>query len=144
MKILFTTDGSPCSDFALREACRLLPVAGAEVKIVTVLDPLVFVAGYEGLAPGAALVLDREVQTLEEELGRAKYILSEYGVNASVEELEGEPATMILEAARAFKPDVIVMGSHGRGPVGRLVLGSVSDKVLHNWDGAVLVIRPQA
>jgi nucleotide-binding universal stress UspA family protein len=144
MKILFTTDGSPHSDVVLSEACRLLPVAGAEGKIVSVLDPLVFTAGYEGMAPASALVMDREAQALERALGRAQAILASHGLHAGVEELEGEPATVILEAAAGYQPDIIVMGSHGRGPLGRLVLGSVSDKVLHSWPGAVLIIRPQA
>lgn len=144
MKFLMAIDGSPCSAFALQEACRLLPVAGAEIMVLSVLDTMVYAAGNEGLGVGLAQVIDREEQAIAADLERAKAYLSDQGAQVNALELEGDPATVILETARAFQPDVIVMGSHGRGPIGRLILGSVSDKVLHHWAGSVLVIRPKA
>lgn len=144
MKILFAIDGSPCSEFALQEACRLLPVSGAEAMVLSVLDTMVYAAGNEGLGIGLAQVIDREEQAIAADLARTKARLIERGASVNALELEGDPATVILETAQAFQPDVIVLGSHGRGPIGRLILGSVSDKVLHNWAGSVLVIRPKA
>lgn len=144
MKILIAIDGSSCSQYALQEACRLLPVAGAEAKVVTVLDPLIYATGYEGFAPGAQVVLEREERSLAAELEKARAYLAERGAAAIAVEVEGDVADRILEEAQSFQPDVIVMGSHGRSAVGRLVLGSVSDRVLHAWPGAVLIIRPRA
>jgi nucleotide-binding universal stress UspA family protein len=144
MKILIAIDGSPNSAFALQEACRLLPVSGAETLVLSVLDTMIYAAGNEGMGVGLAEVIDREELAIASDLERARAFLTERGARADAIEREGDPATVILETARAFQPDVIVLGSHGRGPLGRLILGSVSDKVLHNWAGSVLVIRPQA
>jgi nucleotide-binding universal stress UspA family protein len=144
MKILFAIDGSPNAAFALQEACRLLPVAGAEALVVSVLDTMAYATGNEGMGIGLSNVIDREERAIATDLARATAILNERGANARGVEREGDPAAMILDTAHAFQPDVIVLGSHGRGPIGRLVLGSVSDKVLHHWSGAVLVIRPES
>ena len=144
MKILFTTDGSPCSDWAMREGCRLLGATGAEALVVAVLEPALYAAGYEGMGAGLTAIIDQESSRLAADLDKARAILGELGVHAAVRELEGDPASQILAVAAEFQPDVIVMGSHGRGPIGRLMLGSVSDKVLHHWAGSVLIIRPGA
>jgi nucleotide-binding universal stress UspA family protein len=144
MKILFTTDGSPCSELALREGCRLLPVQGAEALVVSATEPALYAAGYEGMGAGLTAVIEQDSQRVIADLEKARAILGELGVHAAVRELQGDPATQILEAAAEFQPDVIVMGSHGRSAIGRLMLGSVSDKVLHHWAGAVLIVRPGA
>jgi nucleotide-binding universal stress UspA family protein len=55
---------------------------------------------------------------------------------------EGDPGPAIVEAAAAEEADIVVVGSHGRGRVGRFVLGSVSDHVVRNATAPVLVVRP--
>ena len=55
----------------------------------------------------------------------------------------GDPGDMIVEAAEAEHADMIVVGSHGRGAVGRLFLGSVSEHVVRNAPCPVLVVRPK-
>ena len=66
----------------------------------------------------------------------------EAGVLATFLVWEGEPGPAIVEAAVAEQVDMIVVGSHGRGAVGRLLLGSVSDHVIRNATAPVLVVRP--
>ena len=149
MKILLTTDGSGCSHHAIREALRLLPLRDAAVTLLAVtppplvgMDPMV---GY-GLADGLTdtMQLERDVEATHTHLVEARRILQEAGVQATELEREGDPAGTILETAKQLQPDVIVVGSHGRGAVERLLLGSVSDAVLRRWPGAVLVVRPPA
>lgn len=53
----------------------------------------------------------------------------------------GEPVKEILEVAREIGADMIVLGSHGRGAMGRLLIGSVSEAVLHGAACPVLVVR---
>lgn len=142
MKILFTTDGSPCSEFALSEGCRLLSANGAEALVVSASEPALHAMGYEGLGAGLGAVIEQDSQRVIADLEKARTILGELGTEAAVRELKGDPASQILEAAAEFRPDVIVMGSHGRNAIGRLLLGSVSTQVLHQWPGAVLIIRP--
>ena len=54
---------------------------------------------------------------------------------------EGDPAESIVEAARSEGADVIVVGSHGRGAIGRALIGSVSDQVVRHAPCPVLVVR---
>ena len=54
---------------------------------------------------------------------------------------EGDPGEAIIEAATAESADLIVVGSHGRGTVGRFLIGSVSDHVVRNAQCPVLVVR---
>jgi nucleotide-binding universal stress UspA family protein len=54
---------------------------------------------------------------------------------------EGDPGESIVEAARAEHADLIVVGSHGRGGVGRFLIGSVSDHVVRHAPCPVMVVR---
>ena len=53
----------------------------------------------------------------------------------------GRPAQFIVDAAKEFEADMIIVGSHGRGFWGKLTLGSVSDAVVHHAPCSVLVVR---
>jgi nucleotide-binding universal stress UspA family protein len=57
---------------------------------------------------------------------------------------QGEPGPAILEAADAEDVDLIVVGSHGRGAVGRLLVGSVSEHVIRHAERPVMVVRATA
>ena len=57
---------------------------------------------------------------------------------------EGEPAEAIVDAARSEQVDLVVVGSHGRGGVGRFFIGSVSDHVVRHAHCPVLVVRARA
>jgi nucleotide-binding universal stress UspA family protein len=63
------------------------------------------------------------------------------GVHVSFLVWEGEPGPSIVEAAEAEGADLIVVGSHGRGRVGRFLIGSVSDHVIRNAAAPVLIVR---
>jgi len=63
------------------------------------------------------------------------------GITAEVDRREGDAATEILAAANAFEADLILLGTHGRTGVVRLVLGSVARNVLHHASCSVLVVR---
>ena len=64
--------------------------------------------------------------------------------NVRAEVLVGKPASEILRYAAEAAIDLIVLGSHGRGPVGRAFLGSVADRVLREARCPVLIVRPAA
>lgn len=142
MKILLAVDGSRCAWHALAEATRLLPLRDAEVHVIAVAStraPLVETADF-------VLVEIAEQHRLEarDRLDAAVKALASAGVRATKAFRVGDPAREILAYADAFRPDLVVLGSHGHGPLGRLALGSVSDAVAHRWPGAVMVVRPSA
>ena len=67
----------------------------------------------------------------------------EEGIDVSFLVWTGDPGDVIVEAAEAEHADMVLVGSHGRGPVGRLLLGSVSEFVVRNAPCPVLVVRPR-
>jgi nucleotide-binding universal stress UspA family protein len=144
MKVLLTTDGSACAAHALQEAERLLPLREATVYVLGVTDTFTPRTIHEGAAEAVQALVDAELAAMDAHLEAVVADLAGRGIPATALSREGLPADVILEAARELGADLIVMGSHGRNALGRLVLGSVSDHVLHHHDGAVLVVRPES
>jgi nucleotide-binding universal stress UspA family protein len=142
MNVLFATDGSRASLAAIRGAFKFLPVATARLHVVAVANPLGALPGYDGMASGAMLIVDQLEQAARADLIAAQTMLLAACIEATTEELEGDPASSILDAAHRFGADLIVLGSHGKGALSRFFVGSVSDRVSHQWPGAVLIIHP--
>ena len=134
MHVLFTTDGSEASERAIREAVRLLPLAGARATVLTIDDIALTWPGAAdvpgALAPVSMLAV-REPQAMQADLERAAELLRPTGATVATVVRQGDAATRILETAADLGVDLIVVGSHGRGALGRLVMGSVSTAVLH-------------
>ena len=125
--ILLATDTSPASEAATATAIGLACGLGARLLVLSVL-------------PGAPAAVRSARQ-----LALERIVASARAAGATSEELlwEGDPGETILEAARAEAADLIVVGTHGRGPVGRLFLGSVSDHVVRHARCPVTVVRPK-
>ncbi|MEB3198877.1 MAG: universal stress protein [Candidatus Sericytochromatia bacterium] len=142
MKILIATDGSPCSHQAIRRAATLLPLQAAELHVVSVANvvPLI-AAGEVGFA--AAAQVHREMTQAESHLQNALAVLGNLGLKAKTHGREGDPAHEIVALAGELAADILVLGAHGKNGLERLLMGSISDAVLHQWRGAVLVIRPE-
>lgn len=147
MKVLIATDGSDCSRHALAEAARLLPLRAAEVAVIAVAtlppvgtDPM----SYGAPIPAEGLAVESFLARAREDLKDAIARLEALGVRAESIETQGDPATEILSVAEQIGTDVIVLGSHGRNPLERFLLGSVSDAVAHRFPGNVLIVRPRA
>jgi nucleotide-binding universal stress UspA family protein len=124
--ILLATDASPASEAATEAAIDLACGLGARLLVLSVLP---------GASPGTSS---------GRQLALEGIVASARAAGAIAEELlwEGDPGETILEAARAESADLIVVGTHGRGPVGRLFLGSVSDHVVRHARCPVTVVRP--
>ena len=125
--ILLATDTSPASEAATATAIDLACGLGARLLVLSVL-------------PGAPAAVRSARQ-----LALERIVASARAAGATSEELlwEGDPGETILEAGRAEAADLIVVGTHGRGPVGRLFLGSVSDHVVRHARCPVTVVRPK-
>ena len=128
LKLLLATDGSAAAERAIREAVRIARVDGADVLVVSV------VTGTQRFATNTNALQDLE---------RASAILGEAGVAAQAKLLKGDPAEAILEAARHFRPDLVVMGTAARTGLERIMAGSVSQRVVAGWTGPVLVTRAE-
>jgi len=144
MRILLATDGSPHALRAAAFTARLTREA-PEVELTVVNVGHVPSVAFGG--PGAGAMVDFGM--LEEGLERAGREI----LNATVHELagvdapivkeyrRGDPTTQILEAAKAKQADLIVIGCRGLSQLGSLLLGSVSERVLHGAHTPVLIVR---
>jgi nucleotide-binding universal stress UspA family protein len=133
--ILHPTDFSDRSDFAFRVACALARDYGARLVLLHVVAPPVVVYG-EGVVPPQPEYwqerLTEQLHRLEPPApnGRAEHILK-----------EGDAVTEILGTARAVGADLIVMGTHGRTGLARLLMGSVAEQVVRRAACPVLTVR---
>jgi nucleotide-binding universal stress UspA family protein len=148
MKVLFATDGSRQSHAALEMLKRLKLSEGDEILIVTVVDMSVPLPNdiYSGaVIPNSAELEKFATQNGEEILTEAAEALHKefdvVNVAIKTELLYGSPENRIVEAVRKNKSNLVVVGSHGYGTWERLILGSVSDSVLHHVPCSVLVVR---
>jgi nucleotide-binding universal stress UspA family protein len=134
--ILVPTDGSPASDRAVEHAIAIASAMRSIIAFLFVMDTLRTYR--EGVVSGAqALEALTEQGTLI--LERARKVAAEAGVTAGAELVEGDPVDEILRRAAPF--DLIVMGSHGKGFLQRLTLGSVTEAVLHRIGRPLLIVR---
>ena len=135
--VLLATDLSPASEPATEQAFAIARQSGAYLTVLSVVDPRLL------RLPGG-----RFLRRVDQEQARV-----EAGVQALVERARagsirstflvwhGDPSEAILEAAEAEDVDLVVMGSHGRGRLGRLVLGSTSSRVSAESHRRVLVVQ---
>jgi len=145
-RILVPTDFSPPSDAALATARMLATRFGGSIHLVHVIeDPYTSVAFatevYGYMPPGVKETWEREAKIhldgLLTDADRAKF-------RATTEVLFGSSAAAIVENARENDTDVIVMGTHGRGGVAHLLLGSVAERVVRTAECPVLTVRGAA
>jgi nucleotide-binding universal stress UspA family protein len=133
MGIVVGYDGSDSAKRALQRAADLAKEG----------DRIVVVASAETHARSAPTGEARrdpsQFEKRRGELDDAKQFFSERGVDAELVEAHGDPGTAIVEAAS--ETDLIIVGSRGLNPIQRLLLGSVSSKVVHRAPCDVLVVR---
>lgn len=145
MRVLLAIDGSTHSDAAVEEVAGRPWPEGTDIRVLTVVHataPLV-------LDPALVLAAIHVEQT-KEQLRHAPDIVAAAkdqivrrspGINVSTKILEGVPREVIVEEAREWDADLIVVGSHGYGRVKRLVLGSVAAAVVASAPCSVQVVR---
>lgn len=139
-RILLATDLTAASEVATDWAFALAERNGAELLVVSVIDPREL--RQESLRPGLRWdqVRDRRQVAAQELVARGR----PSGLNVSFLVWTGDPGESIVSAAEAEAADLIVVGTHGRGAIGRLLLGSVSEHVVRHAPCPVLVARPDA
>ena len=131
MKILLAYDGFEHSRHALEETAKLAAEGRGEVMTLSVVPPDArgsTAGGHVGLRPHA-----------HEDVARAHAYLRELGIESEMKMEYGDPAEQIVAEAGKGDHDLVVVGSRGLGPVGRLLLGSVSAQVVDRSPCPVLV-----
>jgi universal stress protein A len=142
-RILHPSDFSPASTRAFRYALEAAKVNRARLMILHVLSPVVPVVGDEYVAsPRVYVDLQRAAREQgERQINRLVSRAKQAGVRAVGLLREGAPADGIVRAARATRAGMIVMGTHGRTGMARLLLGSVATRVIGTAPCPVLTVR---
>ena len=139
--ILLATDGSDSAAHATTLAIALARATGWPLQILCVETAPTWVMTSPALIPEA---LNAEHEHAKHVLDTAVRTAETTGVHPTTILRQGDAAVEICKAADAQGEALIVLGSHGRGPFGRALLGSVSARVLHESAHPVLVARDKA
>ena len=143
-RILVPIDGSSTSDQGLDEAIALARVTGGSIRLLHVLDDLVFTTGFETGATYTRNVLPALRQGSERILAAGRKRVSAGSVAAdtlTIECFARRPCDVIVEAATQWPADLIVIGTHGRRGVDRMMLGSDAEQVARMAPVPVLLVR---
>ncbi len=146
MKILIATDGSQFGSRAVAKAGEIIAAQPrADVMIVTAYEvpAPVMSAPFVPMPVYSQEIVDELRRKAEQIAENARKGVELGFPNAKVisKVVMDEPGAAIVSAAKDWNADVIVVGSHGHGFLGRMVLGSVSDFVVHNAPCSVMVVR---
>lgn len=147
MKILIATDGSKASESIVQTACATIAEPeSTRVKIVSAVEPIAPMAGepfaisaeYYGeianeMSKQAKTSIEQAAENLKASCPKLKEVSSEVR--------RGGAAQSIVETAKEWGADLIIVGSHGYGFWSRALLGSVSNSVVHHAPCSVLVVR---
>jgi nucleotide-binding universal stress UspA family protein len=158
-KILVALDNSSASDALFAEALELAQATEGALLLVHSLSnqdddsPLPMSAKLDSIywAPGTELNLEAwrqewvryETESIDR-LRRYAAIANTGGVTAEFRQLIGDPAAVICKAAHDWNADLILIGSRGRKGLAELVLGSISNEVMHKAPCSVLVMKAAA
>jgi nucleotide-binding universal stress UspA family protein len=136
-RVLLATDLSPTSELATDWAFDLARQNGAMLLIVSVIDPRDLRLPGGGFRLRVDQVRERREANAQRLVQRGRAI----GVPVTFLVWTGEPGESIVEAARSEDADVILVGAHSRGALGRLLMGSVSEYVARHAPCPVLIVR---
>ena len=144
-RILVATDGTELSDQAVQHALQLADITGAELVALKVVPryPQTYFEGGVALAAEEILRIEKEWQT------EAMNVVNAVKAEGQKRQVKVKPTTIksdliaeaIIAAAKKHKVDLIVMASHGRRGLKRLLLGSETQQVLTHSHTPVLVLR---
>jgi nucleotide-binding universal stress UspA family protein len=133
--ILHPTDFSEPSEFAFRLACALARDYDARLVLVNITPPPMVIYAGGPVPPDSGPNLEEVRQKLHQLEGQAG------DVRVESLAMEGDPVDMIVRAAEETHSDLVVMGTHGRTALARLLLGSVAEAVLRKAPCPVLTVK---
>lgn len=143
MNVLVAVDDSPFSRAALEFVKRFSWPADAKFLVASACPPI-WIGPGEAIAADAIAELNQQQERYHRDTAaKGAAELQAAKLRAEGKMLTGDPRHALLDEARSWKADVIVVGSHGRSGMAKLLLGSVASHVVTHAPCSVLVVRQQ-
>jgi nucleotide-binding universal stress UspA family protein len=143
-RILLPTDFSGCANYALPYAASIARATGAAIICVHVVEPIVPAVGYSGLAEPMPIadISEQLEDSAERELPELADCDDLKGLEVEEVIVHGDAAAEIVRVAGEREVDLIVVSSHGRTGLGRIIFGSTAEAVVRHANCPVLVVKP--
>jgi universal stress protein A len=141
--ILVSVDFSDVTLKVVKAAVHLAKPFQSKIILVHVFEPVRPLMGIGGGPDTVSMPQTQEpiaTPNYKESFGRLQEMISSIGLVSTIVELEGNPSELILTEAENSRVDLIVLGSHSRGPLSHLFLGSVADGILQRARCPVLIV----
>ena len=144
--ILLPTDFSECGNFALSYAASLARTFKSKIICVNVIEPIVPTVGYSGMTEPLPIaeITEQLEDSAERELPKIAECDEFSGIDVEELVVHGEAASEIVRVAKDRGIDLIVISSHGRTGLGRILFGSTAEAVVRHATCPVLVVKPPA
>ena len=142
--ILVAVDGSPTSEYAVVQATSLARSTGGRIRLLNVMDPLTHISGFERPEIYLQEVLPRLQKAGETLLQQARERVAQQGVAVDtvlLENLSARVAQLVVEHASAWGADLIVLGTHGRRGLHRVMMGSDAEQIARTSPVPELLVR---
>jgi len=142
--ILLPTDFSECGNYALSYATSLARTFGSSIICLHVIETMVPTVGYSGMTEPLPIadITEQLEDSAERELPRLAECRCFAGLNIEELIVHGEAASEIVRVAKERKVDLVVISSHGRTGLGRMLFGSTAEAVVRHASCPVLVVKP--
>ena len=142
--ILFPTDFSECGNYALSYATSLARKFKAAIICVHVIEQIVPTVGYTGMTEPLPLadITEQLEDSAERELPKISECEECAGIEVEELIVHGDAAAEIVRVAKEREVDLILISSHGRTGLGRILFGSTAEAVVRHANCPVLVVKP--
>lgn len=143
-RIMVPVDGSDTSNKALVTALQMARETGGRVRLIHVVEELAYMTGYEQFGGYSGELISAMRETGNKVLNDAMDIAKAAGVetdNLLYDSFGARLAEVVADSAKQWEADLIVVGTHGRRGVGRVLMGSGAEQILRMSPVPVLVIR---
>jgi nucleotide-binding universal stress UspA family protein len=143
MRIILAVDGSKFSDAAIQTVIAQARPQETEIRVLYVLEPPALLVAREMGSYKSALDAAWEAERKEAQalVRRTAELLQSKGLKATAAVEEGDPKSKIVDSAKEWRTDLVVLGSHGRKGLDRFLMGSVSEAVVHHAPCSVEIVR---
>jgi nucleotide-binding universal stress UspA family protein len=143
-RILVPVDGSDCADRGLSEAMALARMTGARIRLVHVIDEPLVALGADGAIGASADLVTLAREAGQRVLAEATDKVRQAGIavdDVLLDSFDGRLCDLVVDMIGAWSADLVVIGTHGRRGIGRMLLGSDAEQVLRLSTVPVLLVR---